>query len=198
MPFEIYKRNSIFSSILINLISKLHTFLRVHLIRLQGLICQNSKKKVRKSKSKLKTCPVSDCYLLLLRQYRLSIVQGSAADCSQAGIIEVINDSKLPLIIDLKPGVKKVEGLSLEVATIGNHTLCYQAVLKDKVGILQTHHCSFFGRYESSSVDYDKKESYDKVEHILTSFFSLFYYISILYVLLNTPAIEGRRLLPSY
>ena len=122
----------------------------------------------------------------------MSIVQGSAADCSRASIVEILDAIKLPLIIEFRPGVKEIKGISLEMGTIGNHTLCYRAVLQEKVGILQANHCSFSERCESSSVGYKERESYDK------AVFSLFYYLRILYFLLNAPAIEGRRLLPSY
>ena len=57
-------------------------------------------------------------------------------ECPRARLSETIDTSNLPLTIELKPGVKKIEGLSLEIATIGNHTLCYQAILRNEVGFL--------------------------------------------------------------
>ena len=72
---------------------------------------------------------------LIFRQYRLSIVQGNASECPRASLSEIIDASKLPLIIEFKPGVKEIKGMSLEMGSIGNHSLCYRAILQDKAGI---------------------------------------------------------------
>ena len=68
--------------------------------------------------------------------YRLFFIKDNASRCSQAlqnTISENINPSRLPLTLEFKPGIKAVQGIALEMGTLGNHTLCYQAIIQDKV-----------------------------------------------------------------
>ena len=78
---------------------------------------------------------------LIFRQYRLFIAQGNASECPRASLSEIIDASKLPLIIEFKPGVKEIKGMSLEMGTFGNHSLCYRAILQDKAGIFLINYC---------------------------------------------------------
>ena len=68
--------------------------------------------------------------------YRLFFIKDNASRCSQAlqnTISENINPSRLPLTLEFKPGIKAVQGTALEMRTLGNYTLCYQAIIQDKV-----------------------------------------------------------------
>ena len=69
-------------------------------------------------------------------EYRLYIVQGFAAQCSQSGIVENILPSKIPLALEVNPAIKAIAGISLEIGTVGNYSLCYHAVIKNQVGYI--------------------------------------------------------------
>ena len=59
--------------------------------------------------------------------------------CSQAFLNSVsdnISPARIPLMLTFTPGIKNVNGTVLEMGTVGNYTLCYQALIEDKV-------CSF-------------------------------------------------------
>ena len=63
-------------------------------------------------------------------------MQENAIGCLQAlrnSTIENISPSRLPLTLEFKPGIKAVQGIALEMGTLGNYTLCYQARIQDKV-----------------------------------------------------------------
>ena len=60
----------------------------------------------------------------------------SATECSKAllySAIDHIRPSSLPMTLEFKPGVKAVNGTSLEMGTLGNYTLCFQAIVEDRV-----------------------------------------------------------------
>ena len=59
-------------------------------------------------------------------------------DCSTAlanSVVDHIRSSSLPLTLEFKPGVKTVRGTSLEMGTLGNYTLCFQAIIEYRVCI---------------------------------------------------------------
>ena len=71
--------------------------------------------------------------------YRLFFTNGIAKECSQAlqdSAREDISPSRLPLTLEFKPGIKAIQGMKLEMGTLGNYTLCYQAIIQDKVCII--------------------------------------------------------------
>ena len=71
--------------------------------------------------------------------YRLFFTAGEGEQCSNSGKIidsENISPSRLPLTLEFKPGIKAVQGIKLEMDTLGNYTICYQAVVQDTVGII--------------------------------------------------------------
>ena len=66
---------------------------------------------------------------------------GYGAECSksvQNSVSENINPARLPLMLQFKPGIKAIQGTKLEMETLGNYTICYQAVVQDKVSLLET------------------------------------------------------------
>ena len=68
--------------------------------------------------------------------YRLFFMNGNAKACSQElQNNENVSPSRLPLILEFKPGIKAIQGIALEMGTLGNYTLCYQALIQDKVSI---------------------------------------------------------------
>ena len=70
--------------------------------------------------------------------YRLFFTADNVKDCLQAlqnSVSENISPSILPLMLELKPGIKAIQGTKLEMGTLGNYTICYQAIVQDKVGI---------------------------------------------------------------
>ena len=70
--------------------------------------------------------------------YHLLFTNANASGCSQAlqnGTIENITTSRLPLTLEFAPGIKTVQGIALEMGTLGNFTLCYQSIVADEVSI---------------------------------------------------------------
>ena len=70
--------------------------------------------------------------------YRLLFMNDSTTECSTAlmnNAIDHISPSRLPLTLQFIPGVKAVQGTTLEMGTLGNFTFCFQALSQDKVCI---------------------------------------------------------------
>ena len=66
-------------------------------------------------------------------KYQLFIVEGQAQPCLHNGLNETITPSKIPLTLEVEAGVKSIKGSSLEMGTIGHFSLCYYAVVQEKV-----------------------------------------------------------------
>ena len=73
-------------------------------------------------------------------EYQISIAVGQLTQCSHSNPKDVIDPSKIPLILEVTQAVRKINGTSLEIGTIGNYTLCYTAVIKGQVGDVKTNH----------------------------------------------------------
>ena len=57
-------------------------------------------------------------------------------ECSEAllnSVSDNISPAKIPLMLTFTSGVKNVNGTVLEMDTVGNYSLCYQALIEDKV-----------------------------------------------------------------
>ena len=79
-------------------------------------------------------------YLPYFSWYRLFFTAGNINDCLQAlqnSVCENISPSRLPLMLEFKPGIKAIQGTKLEMGTVGNYTICYQSVILDKVSLLE-------------------------------------------------------------
>jgi len=75
--------------------------------------------------------------------YRLLFMADNTTECSRAllnNAIDHISPSRLPLTLHFKPGVKTVQGTTLEMETLGNYTLCFQALSQDE---RQSHSSKF-------------------------------------------------------
>ena len=59
----------------------------------------------------------------------------TCSDPGQNVSSENISPTRLPLLLEFKPGIKAIQGIKLEMGTLGNYTICYQAVVLFKVGI---------------------------------------------------------------
>ena len=57
-------------------------------------------------------------------------------ECSKAlhnSVSDNISPARIPRLLTFTPGITNVNGTVLEMGTVGNYTLCYQALIEDKV-----------------------------------------------------------------
>eukprot|EP00112_Aurelia_sp_Birch-Aquarium-sp1_P008512 Seg194.3_Seg194.2 transcript_id=Seg194.3_Seg194.2/GoldUCD/mRNA.D3Y31 product="Coagulation factor VIII" protein_id=Seg194.3_Seg194.2/GoldUCD/D3Y31 len=80
-----------------------------------------------------------------ISKYELTVVNGHTQCLSQPTGIPVTVPS-VPITLTFEAGIKAVKGVSLDIETVGNFTLCYRAVINNK-------NISYFSKFTSTHLE---------------------------------------------